>query len=141
MRRGGDGTVVSALFQAYEKVNAGFASVVREFLRPGDMVWVHNFQLMLLPAALKKERGAPHCTVSFFLHTPFPSPEIWRVLPHRKELLQGLLASHVVGFHLFECAAPQTPPPSPARSLPCAASPRPSPHLPPPLPKGTRATS
>ena len=88
----------------YEKteVNAGFASVVREFLRPGDMVWVHNFQLMLLPAALKKERGAPHCTVSFFLHTPFPSPEIWRVLPHRKELLQGLLASHVVGFHLFE---------------------------------------
>ena len=138
--RGGDGTVVSALFQAYEKVNAGFASVVREFLRPGDMVWVHNFQLMLLPAALKKERGAPHCTVSFFLHTPFPSPEIWRVLPHRKELLQGLLASHVVGFHLFECAAPPPPPPPAPEPLPPPPPPltSPSPLLP---SKGTRATS
>lgn len=42
--------------------------------------------------------------VSLFLHTPFPSPEIWRVLPHRKQLLHGMLCSHVVGFHLFEYA-------------------------------------
>ena len=53
---------------------------------------------------LEQARIPPSCTVSFFLHTPFPSPEVWRVLPHRTQLLQGLLASHVIGFHLFEYA-------------------------------------
>ena len=53
---------------------------------------------------LEQARIPSSCTVSFFLHTPFPSPEVWRVLPHRTQLLQGLLASHVIGFHLFEYA-------------------------------------
>ena len=49
--------------------------------------------------------GAPSsasCIISLFLHTPFPSPEIWRVLPYRKALIEGMLAANVIGFHLFE---------------------------------------
>ena len=137
--RGGDGTVVSALFQAYEKVNAGFASVVREFLRPGDMVWVHNFQLMLLPAALKKERGAPHCTVSFFLHTPFPSPRSGACSPTGRNCCKGCSRRTRRGLPPLRVRSAD-PRPGP-RPRPPPSVPRPTPHLPPPLPKGTRATS
>ena len=84
--------------------NEAYASAVKHSLRAGDMVWAHSHQLLLLPSCLRHARIPPSCTVSFFLHTPFPSPEIWRVVPFCKELLQGMLAANVVGFHLFEYA-------------------------------------
>lgn len=55
---------------------------------------------MLVPARLAVT-APPHCIVSLFLHSPFPSPEVWRVLPWRKELLQGMLGAHVVGYALI----------------------------------------
>ena len=108
---GGDGTVVARMWQAYIATNEAFAATVRATLRPGDMVWIQNFHLLLLPAKLREpaedsaSSGSPRdLLVSIFLHTPFPSPEIWRVVPFCKELLQGMLAANVVGFHLFEYA-------------------------------------
>ena len=102
--KGGDGSRVAALWSAYARANDEFAAAIRGMLRQGDMVWVHSYPLLLLPRALRCGRMPKHCIISFFLHSPFPSPEVWRVLPHRAELLQGMLASHVVGFHLFEYA-------------------------------------
>jgi len=59
---------------------------------------------LLLPAKLRESKTTPSCIISLFLHTPFPSPELWRVLPYRNLLLEGMLAANVVGFHLFEYA-------------------------------------
>ena len=181
------------------QANEAFAQVVIKVLRPGDLIWIHSYPLLLLPAALQALKVPSSCVVSLFLHTPFPSPEVWRVvrrryavthrhtfthshthththtltpshsplhrhaltiagglailcapprrhcpppslrwglhhlliacrpppprslsvapvrdtacprparaqLPHRSQLLRGMLASHVVGFHLFEYA-------------------------------------
>jgi trehalose 6-phosphate synthase len=66
------------------------------------MIWVHDYHLMLLPQMLRKAK--PDAYISFFLHIPFPSSEIYRILPVREQLLEGLLASNVVGFHTFDFA-------------------------------------
>ncbi|KAL1519753.1 hypothetical protein AB1Y20_023261 [Prymnesium parvum] len=101
---GGDGSVVPTLWDAYVKANDAFAHVLIKVIRPGDLIWIHSYPLLLVPSALQTLKVPSTCIVSLFLHTPFPSPEVWRVLPHRTQLLQGMLASHVVGFHLFEYA-------------------------------------
>ena len=103
--QGGDGALVGSWWKGYQSTNDAFAQAVKASMRAGDMVWVHSHFLLLLPLSLRTARIPSSCTVSTFLHTPFPSPEVWRVLPHRVPLLQGMLASHVIGFHLFECAA------------------------------------
>ena len=103
--QGGDGALVGSWWKGYQTTNDAFAQAVKTSMRAGDMVWVHSHFLLLLPLSLRAARIPASCTVSTFLHTPFPSPEVWRVLPHRVQLLQGMLASHVIGFHLFECAA------------------------------------
>jgi trehalose 6-phosphate synthase/phosphatase len=82
---------------AYESVNERFADQVARHWRPGDLVWVHDYQLMLLPA-LVRER-CPGARIGFFLHVPFPGPEVFRILPWREELLRGLLGADVIGFH------------------------------------------
>jgi trehalose 6-phosphate synthase/phosphatase len=84
-------------FDAYEAVNERFAAAVVERYRPGDLVWVHDYQLMLVPA-LVRER-IPDARIGFFLHIPFPSSEIFRLLPHRERILEGLLGADLVGFH------------------------------------------
>ena len=67
----------------------------------GDVFWIHDYALLLLPALLlRKLRG--RVNVGLFLHTPFPSSEIFRTLPHRDELLRGMLGADHIGFHLFE---------------------------------------
>ena len=86
--RGGDGSVVPAMWKAYIAGNEAYAAAVRQTLRSGDLVWVHNYHLLLLPAKLR-EAPSPSCIISLFLHTPFPSPELWRVLPFRNSLLEG----------------------------------------------------
>jgi trehalose 6-phosphate synthase/phosphatase len=84
-------------FDAYEAVNLRFAEEVAKVARPGDLVWIHDYQLMLLPQ-LVRER-IPDARIGFFLHIPFPSSEIFRLLPHRDRLLEGLLGADVLGFH------------------------------------------
>ncbi len=84
-------------WEVYRRVNERFADAVAAHWRPGDLVWVHDYQLALVPA-LVRER-CPEARIGFFLHVPFPSPEVLRILPWREELLRGLLGADVVGFH------------------------------------------
>lgn len=84
---------------AYERTNRLFADRVLETAQDGDMVWVHDYHLMLLPAMLRQ--GNPSLRIGFFLHTPFPSYEVFRCHPDREELVQGLLGADLIGFHTF----------------------------------------
>ena len=84
-------------WHVYQQVNQRFASAVAAEYRPGDVIWVHDYQLALVPEYLR--RKLPHARIGFFLHVPFPAAEVFRVLPWRSELLRGLLAADVVGFH------------------------------------------
>ncbi len=81
----------------YRAVNERFADAVAERYRPGDVVWVHDYQLMLVPSILRAR--LPAARIGFFLHIPFPSSEIFATLPFREELLEGMLGSDVIGFH------------------------------------------
>ena len=86
-------------WDAYKEVNEAFAeAVVREY-RAGDAIWVHDYQLMLVPALLRDR--LPQARVGFFLHIPFPSSEVFRTLPWRSQILHGLLGADLVGFHTF----------------------------------------
>ncbi len=87
------------MWQAYQEVNYKFFQAVENVLREDDMVWVHDYQLMLLPALIREK--FPKISIGFFLHIPFPSYEVFRILPWRKEILDGILGSDQVGFHTF----------------------------------------
>ncbi|HSN92829.1 MAG TPA: bifunctional alpha,alpha-trehalose-phosphate synthase (UDP-forming)/trehalose-phosphatase [Anaeromyxobacteraceae bacterium] len=84
-------------FDAYEAVNARFADAVAARYQPGDLVWVHDYQLMLVPQMLRER--IPEARIGFFLHIPFPSSEVFRLLPQRERILEGLLGADLVGFH------------------------------------------
>ncbi len=84
-------------WDAYEQVNEHFAETVAAHHRPGDLVWVHDYQLMRVPHLVR--RLVPDARIGFFLHIPFPSSEVFRTLPHREQLLEGLLGADLVGFH------------------------------------------
>jgi trehalose 6-phosphate synthase/phosphatase len=84
-------------WKTYEQVNRKFAELVASHYRPGDMVWVHDYQLALVPGLL---RGMiPDARIGFFLHIPFPSSEVFRILPWREEILKGLIGADLIGFH------------------------------------------
>ncbi|MEZ4825714.1 MAG: bifunctional alpha,alpha-trehalose-phosphate synthase (UDP-forming)/trehalose-phosphatase [Bacteroidia bacterium] len=86
-------------WNAYKAVNQQFANVVAETIEKDDIVWVHDYQLMLVPGMLRKE--FPDLSIGFFLHIPFPSYEIFRTLPWREELLEGIAGADQIGFHTF----------------------------------------
>ena len=90
------------LWAAYNTVNRKFAEVVVQYFNEGDLVWIHGFHLLILPSYLT--RRIPMAKVGIFLHTPFPSSEIFRTLWCREDLLRGMLNADQVGFHLFEYA-------------------------------------
>jgi trehalose 6-phosphate synthase/phosphatase len=92
-------TYEQAHWDAYVAVNEKFCRAVLELAGPEDTIWVHDYQLLLLPALLRKAR--PEATIGFFLHIPFPSYELIRVLPWRTELLEGMLGADLLGFHTF----------------------------------------
>ena len=81
----------------YERVNARFADIVAAEYRPGDLIWVHDYHLMRLPTLLRQL--LPQARIGFFLHVPFPNPEIFFALPTRQWLVEGLLGADVIGFH------------------------------------------
>jgi trehalose 6-phosphate synthase/phosphatase len=81
----------------YVEVNDKFAETIDAAAAHGDRVWIHDFHLMLLPAMLRSRR--PDLRIGFFLHVPFPSSELWRLLPQREALLRGLLGADHIGFH------------------------------------------
>ena len=84
-------------WDAYVQANEQFAEVVAGQYRPGDLVWIHDYQLLLLPGLLR--RRLPDARIGFFLHIPFPSEELFRTLPARRQLLEGMLGADLVGFH------------------------------------------
>jgi len=93
-------------WEAYTLANRAFARVLAQIWQPGDLIWVHDYHLMLLPAMIREEiqeqRGSQEVEIAFFLHTPFPTSEIYRVLPVRREILFGVLQSDLIGFHTYD---------------------------------------
>ncbi|HEV8455766.1 MAG TPA: bifunctional alpha,alpha-trehalose-phosphate synthase (UDP-forming)/trehalose-phosphatase [Gemmatimonadales bacterium] len=84
-------------WEAYVEANDRFADVVAQQYQVGDLIWVHDYQLLLLPGLLRQR--LPDARIGFFLHIPFPSEELFRTLPERDRLLRGLLGADLVGFH------------------------------------------
>lgn len=92
-----------SLWQAYVSVNKIFADRIMEVINPeDDFVWVHDYHLMVLPTFLRKRFN--RVKLGFFLHSPFPSSEIYKTLPIREDLLRALLNSDLIGFHTFDYA-------------------------------------
>ncbi|CAN5550687.1 bifunctional alpha,alpha-trehalose-phosphate synthase (UDP-forming)/trehalose-phosphatase [soil metagenome] len=88
-----------AWWEHYRNANQRFADKVLELAQPGDLVWVHDYQLMLMPQML--HAAMPDLKIGFFLHTPFPSFETFRCHPKRRELIAGMLGAQLIGFHTF----------------------------------------
>lgn len=91
---------------AYTLANRSFSRTVAEIFQPGDLVWVHDYHLMLMPAMIREEiavkQPKAEVNIAFFLHIPFPTSEIYRVLPVRREILLGVLQSDLIGFHTYD---------------------------------------
>jgi len=92
----------TAHFESYVAVNEAFAETVARTAAEGAHVWVQDYHLMMLPAMLRKRR--PDLHISFFLHIPFPSSEVYRILPARAALLDGVLGADYIGFHTGDYA-------------------------------------
>ena len=84
-------------WKSYLEVNRRFASACAERLDPEGRVWVHDYQLALVPALLRQM--VPGAAIGFFLHIPFPPADAFRILPWREEILEGILGADLVGFH------------------------------------------
>lgn len=87
-------------WEGYKRVNQDFCRKVLEMVRKDDIIWIHDYQLLLLPQLIREE--LPEATIGFFLHIPFPSMEIYRNLPWREELLRGMLGADLIGFHTYD---------------------------------------
>ncbi len=89
-------------WEAYKTVNEKFAAAIIENAEDGDTIWVHDYQLLLVPQLIKKQR--PNIKIGFFLHIPFPSYEVFRILPWREEIIAGILGADLIGFHTYDYA-------------------------------------
>lgn len=89
-------------WETYREVNQVFCDKIVEIAKPGDIFWIQDYQLMLLPQLVREK--IPNATIGFFLHIPFPSFEIFRLLPWRNEILRGLLGADLIGFHTYDYA-------------------------------------
>lgn len=87
-------------WKTYKEVNSIFAKSTLKLIKPGDIVCVQDYQLMLVPKLLRDK--APSISIGYFHHVPFPSYEMFRVLPERAELLEGLLGADLIGFHTHD---------------------------------------
>ena len=89
-------------FQSFEQVNHLFAEKLLSILQPGDILWIHDYQLMQLPGLIREQ--IPDAIIGFFLHIPFPSFEIFRLLhkPWKEKIVSGMLGADLIGFHTHE---------------------------------------
>lgn len=87
-------------WNVYRKVNQKFCDEILKVVKPNDIIWVHDYHLMLLPQMLRAK--LPEAKIGYFHHIPFPSYEIFRLLPWREEILEGLLGADLVGFHTYD---------------------------------------
>ncbi|HEX7663600.1 MAG TPA: trehalose-6-phosphate synthase, partial [Polyangiaceae bacterium] len=86
----------------YKAVNERFANAIVEAYEPGDRIWIHDYQLTLVPRLVRAK--LPAAPIGFFLHVPFPAEQVFRILPWREEILRGLLGADVLGFQTAEDA-------------------------------------
>ncbi|TGO52504.1 hypothetical protein BCON_0140g00180 [Botryotinia convoluta] len=102
----GEITFDESQWMAYKEVNRLFAKTIAKDVQDGDLIWVHDYHLMLLPEMLRDEIGTSkkNVKIGFFLHTPFPSSEIYRILPVRESLLLSVLHCDLIGFHTYDYA-------------------------------------
>ncbi|BAT71635.1 alpha,alpha-trehalose-phosphate synthase (UDP-forming) [Thermosulfidibacter takaii ABI70S6] len=89
-------------FEAYKRINKKFCDVVASVAQEDDLIWVHDYHLMLAPRMLREK--LEDATIGFFLHIPFPAYEVYRLLPRRTEIIQGLLGADLIGFHTYDYA-------------------------------------
>lgn len=89
-----------AKWEAYKKVNQLFADVISKYMKGDDILWVHDYHLMLVPQLIREK--FPNVSIGYFQHIPFPSFEIFRFLPWRMELLEGILGADLIGFHTYD---------------------------------------
>tara|TARA_R110000787_G_scaffold55942_10_gene128875 strand:+ start:2654 stop:4861 length:2208 start_codon:yes stop_codon:yes gene_type:complete len=85
---------------SYKEVNEKFAEIVLEKCEDGDTLWVHDYQLLLVPQLVKEKK--PDTKIGLFLHIPYPSFEIFRTFPWREQLLHGMLGADLIGFHTYD---------------------------------------
>ena len=90
-------------YEGYRRVNQRFAEATAAVANQGAKVWVHDYQLQLVPAMLRQLR--PDLRIGFFLHIPFPPEELFSQLPWRQPLTTGILGSDLVGFQTADGAA------------------------------------
>ncbi|MGB7103291.1 MAG: trehalose-6-phosphate synthase, partial [Acidimicrobiales bacterium] len=90
-------------WQAYVKVNLRYAQAVADSVAPNGRVWIHDYQLQLVPRMLRELR--PDVRIGFFLHIPFPPIELFMQLPWRREILSGLLGADLIGFQVTQAAS------------------------------------
>lgn len=90
----------AAYWEQYRKVNEAFRDKILEHAGPEDTIWIHDYQLLLLPMLLRE--ALPDTTIAFFLHIPFPSQELFRLIPWRDELLRGMLGADLLGFQTYD---------------------------------------
>eukprot|EP01087_Luapelamoeba_hula_P002271 TRINITY_DN1196_c0_g1_i2.p1 TRINITY_DN1196_c0_g1~~TRINITY_DN1196_c0_g1_i2.p1 ORF type:complete len:815 (+),score=144.02 TRINITY_DN1196_c0_g1_i2:169-2613(+) len=88
------------LYKSYKHANQVFADTVAKVYKEGKYIWVHDYHLMLMPAMIRQR--IPNARMGFFLHIPFPSSELFKLLPVRAEILEGMLNCDLVGFHTFD---------------------------------------
>jgi trehalose 6-phosphate synthase len=91
-----DSTYDGSQWDAYVAVNERFAVQLANIAPPNATVWIHDYQLQLVPAMLRRQRE--DLTIGFFLHIPFPPPELFARLPWRSEIIKGLLGCDLIGF-------------------------------------------
>lgn len=94
-----DGRAERKSWADYYRMNVKFANRILEIYKPGDIVMIHDYHLLLLPSMLRQR--VPHMYISFFLHIPFPSSEFLRCLPRRNEVLEGVLGANLIGFQSY----------------------------------------
>lgn len=95
-------TPESEHWNAYLKANEAYAKKLAEVYQPGDLVWVHDYHLLLLPKIFRTySKKTADAYIGLFMHTPFPSSEVFRCLPKRREILDGMLGANLVVFQKF----------------------------------------
>lgn len=87
-------------WRAYEAANESFADTIAEVYNEGDSIWIHDYHLMLLPELLRLR--IPSCYIGWFLHSPFPTSDVYTRIPVRSQLLTGVLQADLVGFQTFD---------------------------------------
>jgi trehalose 6-phosphate synthase/phosphatase len=87
-------------WDCYYRVNEKFRDIILSVAEPDDVIWIHDYQLLLLSGMIRQ--ALPDVSIGFFLHIPFPSYELFRLIPWRVELLEGLLGADLLGFHTFD---------------------------------------